>query len=330
MSAAASKHIPVLRERCLELLAGAGGSGVIIDGTLGMGGHSEAILAHTDYAVVGIDRDPQAIALATERLAPYGDRFTTVHTTYDHIADIAASTGPVRGILMDLGVSSLQLDSDDRGFAYSRNTPLDMRMDTDGPRTAADILAQASVGELTRILRVYGEERAASRIAAAIVRERESAPITTTGQLADLIDRHMPAPARRSGGNPAKRTFQALRIAVNSELSILAQALPQAVDALDIGGRLVVMSYHSLEDRLVKAVISQGTQVDAPAGLPIIPDDAQPYLRALTRGAEKASSEEIERNPRSAPVRLRAAEKLHPAPAHRNHLEYDQVKEKTR
>ena len=297
------RHVPVLLSECLDMLAPAIGApgAVLVDATLGMGGHTEGALERfEDLTVIGIDRDPQ--------------RFRAVHATYDHIdRAIEEQCGPgsrVDGILMDLGVSSLQLDEADRGFAYSKDAPLDMRMDpTTGP-SAADLLASASEGEIVRILRTYGEERFAPRIARLIIRRRDEVPITRTGELVDIIRSAIPAPARRSGGNPAKRTFQALRVAVNDELTILERALPRALASLRVGGRLVVEAYQSLEDRIVKDVLRRGATSAAPPGLPIVPDEMAPSLRLLTKGANRADQAEQEHNPRSASVRLRGAELL--------------------
>ena len=274
---AVGRHEPVLLERCLDLLApaieGAAGSAaapgsaqpVMIDCTLGMGGHTEAALERfATLKVVGIDRDPEAIALASARLARFGDRFVAVQATYDAVSRVAhehsvRAEGTVDAVLMDLGASSLQLDEASRGFSYARPAPLDMRMDQGSGMTAQDLLEHADAAELTRILRTYGEERFASRIAAAIVRRRESGdPVTSTQDLAELVRQSVPAPARRSGGHPAKRTFQALRIAVNAELDVLERAVPRALNSLRVGGRLVVESYQSLEDRIVKRALAHG------------------------------------------------------------------------
>lgn len=308
------RHTPVLLNECLDMLAPAldTHSATLIDCTLGMGGHSEAALKRfPTLTVIGIDRDPQAIALATERLRPFGTRFRAVHTTYDRVAEVAAQlppSGRVDGILMDLGVSSLQLDEAERGFSYSADAPLDMRMDPTFGQSAAELLAHASETEITKILRVYGEERFASRIARHIVRTREQKPLTRTGHLADIVREAIPAPARRSGGNPSKRTFQALRIAVNDELRILERALPAALSALKVGGRLVIESYHSLEDRMVKELFHAGSRIDVPVDLPFVPESHEPPLRLLTRGAVLAHDEERTHNPRSASVRLRGVE----------------------
>lgn len=308
---AATRHTPVLVDRCVALLAPAVESGgTVVDCTLGMGGHSEAILTALPSArVVGIDRDPQAIALASARLAPFGDRFTAVTATYDQI-DRATSGQLVQGVLMDLGVSSLQLDEEDRGFSYAADAPLDMRMDQSSGRTAADILAEDSEAEIRQILYRFGEEKFAPRIAKEIIRRRATAPITRTGEFADLVRASIPAAARRTGGNPAKRSFQALRIAVNEELAILADAVPAAMDALDIGGRIVVMAYQSLEDRIVKREFVARSTSSAPPDLPVELPEHRPTFRLLTRGAEQADEAEIAANPRSSPVRLRAAERI--------------------
>jgi 16S rRNA (cytosine1402-N4)-methyltransferase len=254
-----------------------------------------------------------ALERSRERLAAYGERVTFVHAVYDEIADVLAELGlrTVDGVLFDLGVSSMQLDVRERGFAYSVDAPLDMRMnDTDGP-TAADVLNGYSVEELTRVLREYGEERFARRIAEAIVRERVKEPFDRSGRLVELLYAAIPAPARRTGGHPAKRTFQALRIEVNDELSVLRRALPAAIDAIGVGGRVVVMSYHSLEDRITKHVFAEHTRSDVPPDLPFVPEGHEPALRLVTRGSEKASPAEIEANPRAASVRLRAVERVH-------------------
>ncbi len=319
MGTAGYRHTPVMLDRCVELLSPAleePGS-VAIDATLGMGGHTEALLAARPHSrIVGIDRDTDAIALASERLIGAGERFVTHHATYDDIGGALARLGADRAdaILFDLGVSSLQIDETDRGFTYARDAPLDMRMNRDDPVTAAALLATETEDELTRILHVYGEERFARKIARSIVRRRETDPIERSEQLVDLVRACIPAATRTPGSNPAKRTFQALRIAVNSELDVLEAALASAIDAVRVGGRIVVLSYHSLEDRIVKHAFAAGTEVRVPPGMPVIPDDAQPYLRLLTRGAEKASEEEIEFNPRAKSVRLRAVERTRVTP----------------
>jgi 16S rRNA (cytosine1402-N4)-methyltransferase len=315
------RHVPVLLDRCVELLAPAltEPGAVLVDVTLGMGGHTEAILERLPHLrVIGLDRDPQAIALASQRLARFADRFTAVHAVYDDVLEVVSDVvgRPVQGLLADLGVSSLQLDEADRGFAYAQDAPLDMRMDpTSGP-SAADLLATADERELTRILREYGEERFAARIAGRIVAARRHTPLLRTGQLVEIVRAAIPAAARATGGHPAKRTFQALRIQVNAELEVLERALPAAIEALGVDGRVVVLAYHSLEDRLVKRALARGATSSAPAGLPVEPLTHRPYLELLTRGAETASPEEIAANPRSSSVRLRAARRLRPTPDH--------------
>ncbi|MDO8107421.1 16S rRNA (cytosine(1402)-N(4))-methyltransferase RsmH [Isoptericola sp. b441] len=315
------RHVPVLLDRCVELLSPAlvAPDAVLVDMTLGMGGHSEALLERLPHLrVVGLDRDPQAIELASHRLARFGARFTAVHAVYDEVLDVAADVvgAPVQGLLADLGVSSLQLDEPERGFAYAQDAPLDMRMDaTTGP-SAAELLATVDERELARILRQYGEERFAARIAARVVAARAAAPLTRTGQLVDLVRAAIPAAARATGGHPAKRTFQALRIAVNAELEVLERALPAAIETLDVDGRIVVLAYHSLEDRLVKRALARGANSSAPAGLPVEPETHRPYLELLTRGAETATQTETAANPRSSSVRLRAARRTRRTPDH--------------
>jgi 16S rRNA (cytosine1402-N4)-methyltransferase len=308
-------HVPVLLDRVVALVAPPlqqPGS-VLVDATLGLGGHTEAVLTRCPEAhVIGVDRDTHALELAGRRLEPFAGRTTLVHAVYDEIPEVLAELGHdhVDGVLFDLGVSSMQLDVRERGFAYAEDAPLDMRMnDTEG-QTAADVLNTYPVEELARILKWYGEERFARRIAESIVRERDREPFTRSARLVELIREAIPAPARRTGGHPAKRTFQALRIEVNDELSVLRRALPGAIDAIGVGGRVVVMSYHSLEDRLVKQAFVEHTRSDLPPDLPFVPEGHEPPLRQITRGAEKASAEEIEQNPRAASVRLRAVERV--------------------
>ena len=313
-------HVPVLLERCLELLApaldlstSAGRPAVHVDATLGLGGHAAAVLAaHPRAVLVGLDRDPEALAHARHRLAAYAERTHLVHAVYDELPEVLGELGigAVDGVLFDLGVSSLQLDAPDRGFAYSRDAPLDMRMDPTRGVTAEEVVNTYSAGELTRILREYGEERFASRIAASIVRERAKQPLTSSVRLAELVRDAIPAPARRTGGNPAKRTFQALRIEVNGELAALRAALPAALDALAPGGRVVVLSYHSLEDRITKQAFAERARATGPIDLPVELPGTGPTLRLLTRGAEPATDAEIAENPRAASVRLRAAERI--------------------
>jgi len=311
---AAELHIPVMLERCLELLAPAISrpGAVVVDGTLGLGGHSEAMLERfPGLTLIGLDRDPEALRLAGERLARFGGRFRPVHTTYDGIDRAIAGLGhsSIDGALYDLGVSSMQLDLPERGFSYSKDAPLDMRMDTTAELTAERVVAEYSEAELRRIFRVYGEEKLAQRYAARIVAERAKEPITRTGRLVDILQAATPA-ALSKQGHPAKRVFQALRIEVNQELAVLERAMPNAIDALNLGGRLVVMSYQSLEDRIVKQIFHARSRSTAPVGLPVELPEHKPELALLTRGAELASDEEKARNPRSAPVRLRAVERV--------------------
>lgn len=316
---ASSLHVPVLLERTVELLAPVAGPGaVLVDCTLGMGGHTEALLQRLEgIRVLGIDRDPQALELASARLAPFGDRFLAgrgVFDTADELLDRIGVSRPA-AYLFDLGVSSLQLDSDPRGFAYARDTPLDMRMDPSSPLSAADVVNGYSAEELARVFSRYGEERHARRIAAAVVRHREAEPITTSDQLTEVVRRAVPAGPKRSG-HPAKRVFQGLRIEVNDELGALHRGLAAAIRRVDVGGRIVVMSYHSLEDRIVKRMFAGGARHSAPEGLPVVPEEHRAFLKPLTRGAETAGPAEAGANPRSRSVRLRAVAKTGPVPPH--------------
>jgi len=310
-------HEPVLRDRVVALLAPAltEPGAVVVDATLGLGGHSAALLEQfPGVRVVGLDRDGEALERAGERLASHAGRVTLVHAVYDELPDVLARKGlaHIDGILFDLGVSSMQLDEARRGFAYAQDAPLDMRMDTSRGQTAADVVNSYDVNALTRVIKEYGEERFARRIAARIVRVRQETPLSSTAQLVDIIRGAVPAPARRHGGNPAKRTFQALRIEVNGELDVLRRAIPAALDALRVGGRIVVLSYQSLEDRIVKRALTELARPslpdDLPRGLPVSPPP--PQLRLLTRGAEQADEAETSVNPRAASVRLRAAERI--------------------
>jgi 16S rRNA (cytosine1402-N4)-methyltransferase len=311
-------HVPVLLDRVVALVAPPlqqPGS-VLVDATLGLGGHTEAVLSRCPQAhVVGVDRDAHALEAAGERLAPFAGRTTLVHAVYDEIPDVLRDLDidAVQGVLFDLGVSSMQLDVRERGFAYAEDAPLDMRMDDTTGATAAEVLNTYPAADLTRILRSYGEERFARQIARAIVREREQRPFDRSARLVELLRQVIPAAARRTGGHPAKRTFQALRIEVNDELGVLRRAIPAAIDAVAVGGRVVVMSYHSLEDRMVKQAFVARSRSTVPDDLPVVPEEHRPELRLLTRGAEKASAAEIEHNPRAASVRLRAVERVRAA-----------------
>lgn len=309
----AERHLPVLLERCVELLAPAAQheGAVVVDATLGLGGHSEALLRACPQArVIGIDRDREALRLATERLAT--ERFTGVHAVYDELPEVLRELGidAVDGVLFDLGVSSMQIDEASRGFSYMADAPLDMRMDQSTGMSAAEVVGTYSAADLERVLREYGEERFARRIAERVVATREGAPVTTTGALVDLIRAAVPTAAQRTGGHPAKRTFQALRIEVNEELAVWQRAVTRALDALAVGGRIVVLAYHSLEDRITKRALAAGATSSTPPGLPVELPEHAPYLRLLTRGAEQASPAEQLTNPRSTSVRLRAAERI--------------------
>ena len=310
-------HVPVLLERCVALLAPAltGPGAVVVDCTLGMGGHAEALLDATGARLLGLDRDPEALRRSGARLAPYAARTTLVHAVYDELPEVLAGLGleRVQGVLFDLGVSSLQLDETGRGFAYAEDAPLDMRMDPTHGATAADVVNGYDGRALARVLREYGEERFAQRIADAIVRERTREPFDGSARLAELVRSAIPAATRRTGGHPAKRTFQALRIEVNDELGVLRRAVPAALAALAVGGRIVVLSYQSLEDKVVKAELVRRATSDVPVDLPFVPEGSSPELRLLLRGAEQAPAEEVAANPRAASVRLRAAERLREA-----------------
>jgi 16S rRNA (cytosine1402-N4)-methyltransferase len=321
-------HVPVLAQRCVALLAPAltrhrpdGSGAVLVDATIGAGGHAERFLTELPgLALIGLDRDPDAIDIAASRLARFGERATLARARYDAITDVIAESGyaaagSVDGVLFDLGVSSMQLDRAERGFSYAHDAPLDMRMDPDAALTAADIVNTYDEAALTDILRRYGGERFAARIAAHIVRRRARTPFTSSQDLVSLLYQAIPAPARRTGGHPAKRTFQALRIAVNGELDSLRSALPAALDALAVAGRIVVLSYQSLEDRIVKQLFAGATASRTPVDLPVeLPGDT-PEFTLLTRSAERADVGEIERNPRAAAVRLRAMQRTKPGPS---------------
>jgi 16S rRNA (cytosine1402-N4)-methyltransferase len=311
-----TQHVSVMRDECIELLSPAistHANPVVIDATLGLGGHTEALLNKFPHLVViGIDRDTQAIEIATERLSRFGQRFISHHSIFDRISDVAKEHGysHVQGILFDLGVSSLQLDNGDRGFSYAHDASLDMRMDKSQAKTAADIVNTYSPGELVRILRTYGEEKFATRIVESIVKEREKAPLNSTSHLATLVKNAIPAATRRTGGNPAKRTFQALRIETNDELGAITRAIPQALELLDIHARLVVMSFQSLEDRIVKNYFQEATTSGTPQGLPVEIAELAAKFALVFNGSQSPSEAEVEENPRAASVRLRAIERV--------------------
>lgn len=312
---AEQRHVPVLLDRCLDLLAPGfeTDTPIALDATLGMGGHTEAMLERfPNLTVVGIDRDPQALNLAGQRLARFGDRFLSIHTTYDNISDAAAAAGvgTVDGVLFDLGVSSLQLDERERGFAYSFDAPLDMRMNSQADFTAETVVNEYDEDRLRDILRNWGEERFAPRIARAIVAARAVKPLETTGELVAVVKSAVPMSVQHKKGHPAKQTFQALRIEVNEELDVLTRAIPAALETLRVGGRVVAMSYHSLEDKIVKQEFARGARSTAPKGFPVELPEHQPTLKVLTRGAERPTEEETATNPRAASARLRAVEKI--------------------
>ena len=310
------QHVPVALERCIALLAPVIEGvphPVVIDATLGMGGHTKALLLRfPNLKIIGFDRDKSAIEVATQTLHEVIDRVVIVHAVYDEISQVLErlDISSVDGILFDLGVSSMQLDTAERGFAYSQEAPLDMRMDQSTGMSAHDVLMSYSFKDLTRVIRNYGEEKFASKIADNIIKAREAGTLKSTKDLAEIVKASIPAPARRTGGNPAKRTFQALRIEVNQELEVLKRAMPQALSAIRVGGRVVVMAYQSLEDKIVKSAFADVTKSGTPLGLPMdLPNSAAKYSLVI-RGSEAASDEEIVINPRAQSMRLRAIERL--------------------
>ncbi len=305
-----------MRDRCVDLLAPAilaTENPVIVDGTLGLGGHTEALLQRFEnLTVIGIDRDEIALERARKRLAPFGNRLKTAHCVFDEISDVVSELGfkKINGALFDLGVSSIQLDETDRGFSYSQDAPLDMRMDRSRGITASEILNTYEPGKLVHILRAYGEEKFATRIVENIVKARAKAPLNSTTELATLVKESIPAATRRTGGNPAKRTFQALRIEANDELGAISRALPEALNLLMVGGRLVVMSFQSLEDRIVKEIFSEASTSKSPRDLPVELPEFAAKFSLVFRSSETPTAEELESNPRSASVRLRAIERV--------------------
>jgi len=314
------RHVPVALNRCIELLAPAiekaitqHGHAHIIDATLGLGGHTRALLErYPQLRVIGFDRDTSAISIARENVSPYGDRLTVVHAVYDQIATTLENLqiSYIDGALFDLGVSSMQLDEADRGFSYSQEAPLDMRMDQSQGISAQQVLDTYDRVALIRILRMYGDEKFAPRIADNIIAARENNTLKSTRDLAQLVKESIPAPARRTGGNPAKRTFQALRIEVNQELEILERAIPAAMEALVVSGRIVVMSYQSLEDKIVKSFFTKACTSTTPRNLPVeLPNSAAKFSYVIT-GSESATESEIIENPRAQSMRLRAIERV--------------------
>jgi len=309
-------HIPVALNRCVALLAPAiekSDSPIVIDATLGMGGHTRALLeTFPSLRVIAFDRDTAAIAIAKENLLDFSERVTIVHAVYDEIAITLENLGiaAVDGALFDLGVSSMQLDDADRGFAYSHDAPLDMRMDQSTGLSALDVLMTYSRSDLIHIIRLYGEEKFAPKIVDNIIKAREAGTLRGTKGLADIVKESIPAATRRTGGNPAKRTFQALRIEVNQELEVLTRAIPQAIQSLSVGGRLVVMAYQSLEDKIVKKAFTEVTTSGTPLGLPVDLPNSAAHYEFVIRGSEGASEAEIQENPRASSMRLRAIERV--------------------
>lgn len=310
------EHVSVMLDRCVALLSPAiekSENPVVVDATLGLGGHSEALLTKfQNLTLIGIDRDLEALAKSNERLAKFGDRFKSTHAVFDEIRECLGNFGikKVDGVLFDLGISSMQVDQFDRGFSYSTDAPLDMRMDRSQGRSAADLVNFGSRTELITILRTFGDEKFAPRIVDSIIRRRESAPMNSTQELAELVKASIPAATRRTGGNPAKRTFQALRIAVNDELGALSRAIPASMDLLVVGGRLVVMSFQSLEDKMVKSYFTKACNSLSPRELPIELPQFAPKFALVIKQSEKSSAQEVNVNSRSQSVRLRAIERV--------------------
>lgn len=309
-----TKHVPVALERTIELLTPAiqnSENPIVVDATLGLGGHSFELLSKfPNLKIIGIDRDLSAIAHAKNRLAEFGERITFNHAIYSEFTSVLANNGveKIDGALFDLGVSSMQLDESDRGFSYAKVAPLDMRMDQSQGITAQEVIDTYEKSALVHILRAYGEEKFATRIAENLIKNRGL--IKNTNDLAEIVKASIPAPARRTGGNPAKRTFQALRIEVNGELKAIEIAIPAALEALKVGGRLVSLAYQSLEDKIVKAAFAAVTKSKTPLGLPIDLPNSRARFQLLTRASEMASAEEIEMNSRAQSLRLRAIERV--------------------
>jgi len=307
-------HIPVMLDEVVAALRPAldRPNAVVVDATVGMGGHAAALLdAFPDARLIGIDRDGDALAVAGERLAQFGDRAVLVRARFDALPSVLDELGiaRVQAVLFDLGMSSLQIDETERGFSYAKDAPLDMRMDDRLDVSAADIVNTWTAVELARVFSSYGEEPHALRVAQAVVAARSEQPIATTGRLVDVVTAAMPAAVRfGSGGHPAKRVFQALRIAVNDELGALADALPAALSRVAVGGRVAVLSYHSLEDRLVKHAFKQAAESQAPRHLPVVPESMMPAFRVVDSSVP--GQPEVEANPRSASARLRVVTRI--------------------
>ena len=316
MNDVSQQHYSVMRNECVELLSPAiekSEHPVVVDATLGLGGHTQALLERfPQLTVIGIDRDEIALSRASARLAKFGSRFIAIHGAFDEIASIVHEAGfsSIDGALFDLGVSSIQLDEPERGFSYSADAPLDMRMDKSQHLTAAEILNTYEPGDLVRILRNYGEEKFAPAIVSNIVKARSKAYLNSTAALVEIIKASIPAPARRTGGNPAKRTFQALRIETNNELGLIRAAIPAALALIAVGARIVVMSFQSLEDRIVKEIFVDACTSKSPAKLPVELAQYRAKFALVTKGAMTPSDEERAQNPRSQSVRLRAIERV--------------------
>lgn len=308
-------HVPVMLDQTLAVLGPALNrpEAILVDCTLGAGGHaSEALTRFPHLRLLGIDRDPQAMELATTRLAPFGERVRFFLGRYDQLLEALDVWGvkKVAGVLFDLGLSSMQIDDTQRGFAYAVDAPLTMRMDSDKDElTAADVLNTYSAKDLAHILRKNADETHAGRIARAIVEAREQEPFTRSARLVEVIADAIPA-AARTGGHPAKKTFQGLRMEVNSERQSLEEALPQSLSAIDVGGRIAVLSYHSGEDRLVKRAFADAASDHVPRGTVVVPQSLTAQFRLLTRGAEIPTPEEIATNPRAASAKLRGIERI--------------------
>ncbi len=307
-------HRSVLLQECIEALA-IRPEGIYIDGTAGGAGHSAVIASHLSAGgkLLALDQDATAVKVATERLACFGDRAEVVHTNFCNLAKVCAARGieGFDGLLLDLGVSSYQLDTAERGFSYRADAPLDMRMDVDNPRSAYTVVNEYSEDALRRILFEYGEERYSSRIAQSIIRARESRPIETTGELVEIIKRSVPAAQGKGGHHPAMRSFQALRIEVNAELDVIAPAIKSAVSLLNPGGRIAIITFHSLEDRIVKQTFASLTGgCTCPPSFPICVCGNRPQIKLVNRKPILPSREELAENPRSHSAKLRVAEKL--------------------
>ena len=307
-------HRSVLLEECIEALA-IKADGIYVDGTAGGAGHSSAIASRLGEGglLLALDQDETAVAVATQRLSVFGDRARVVRSNFKAVADVCRELeiDRIDGLLLDLGVSSYQLDTPERGFSYRADAPLDMRMDVRNPLSAKTVVNEYPEDQIRRILFEYGEERYSSRIASNIIRARESAPIETTGELVEIIKRSVPAQARDGGHHPAMRTFQALRIEVNAELDVIAPAIKSAVDLLNPGGRIAIITFHSLEDRIVKQTFaSLASGCTCPKGLPICVCGKKPLVKVITKKPILPGDVELEENPRSRSAKLRVAEKI--------------------